>query len=163
MDQSSRESPFSLRRLMQVAVVISLICCIWSDVYREFFDPSTSNNRRGYALWEYWLEESTIPRHAIFLQFDFPDKNKNAAFAQTIDYVGTYHLYPQPVLVADPSVLINDGHDILRNNSTPSDSWLRDHGVGSVMSVIMDPQKNLPFVKSIRFLIQPPTTDSHGG
>ncbi len=148
---------------MQVAVVISLICCIWSDVYREYFDPKTWNNRKGYALWEYWLEKSTAPGRAIFIHFDFSDRGRNAGFAQTIYYLGVYDLYPQRALVADPAVLINDGHDILHNNSNPNDPWLLDHGVGSIMSVIMDPHRNLPVVNSVRFLGQPRTTESHGG
>jgi len=140
---------------MQVAVVISLICCIWSDVYREYFDSKTWNNRKGYARWENWLRESTAPGNAIVIHYDFPDQGKNAAFAQTIYYLGNYCLYPQRALVSNPSAIINDGHDILRNNYNPDDPWLGANGAGSIMTVIMDSQRQLPFVKSVRFLGQP--------
>jgi hypothetical protein len=144
-------------------VAVSLICCIWSDIYRAYFDPKTSNNHQGYLLWEQWLAQATAPHHAIYLNFDFPDAGKSAGFAQTIYFLGNYWLYPQRVLVADPSIPIGEGHDILKNNSYPGDRWLLDHDVLSVMTIIMDEQRQLPYVKSVRWLGASRGTESRGG
>jgi hypothetical protein len=135
---------------LRIAVLASLACCICSNIYRELYDVKTINNRKGEALWQAYLEDATNPGQNIFLKFDYGEHGENAAFAQTIYFLGVYRLYPRRPLVADPSVMINDGHDILRNNDLPDDQWLRDHGVGSVMSIIMSQRQNLPYVKFVR-------------
>jgi hypothetical protein len=142
--------PSFLGWLLQIAVAVSLACCIWSNVYRELFDIKTSNNRKGEALWEAFIADSTPPGQGIFFKYEFGDRGENAAFAQTIYFLGVYRVYPRRVLVADPAVMINDGHNILKNNTYPSDPWLREQGISSVLSVIMSARQNLPYVKSVR-------------
>jgi len=159
----SAQSQQFLKWSLRIVVVASFVCCLWSDIYREYFDPSTANNRHGYALWQHWIEEWTFPGRGIFLQYDFRDQGKNPAFAQTIYFLGVYCLYPQRPLVADPSILINDGHDILKNNSYPSEQWLMDHGVSSIMTIVMDPRRDLPVIKSVYPLGQPSGPASNGG
>jgi len=105
----------------------------------------------AYSKWDAWLENALEPGRGIFL--DFPNFPKaSAGYAQDIYFHAIYVLYPRPVLVSDPGVTINSAWDILANNTYPSERWLLDWHVGSVMSVEMDKKQKLPVVKSVHWL-----------
>jgi hypothetical protein len=125
--------------------------CIGYDVNRQFVDDALPKLSQPYALWDGWLEQATAPGRGIFLKFDgFPERW--AGYAQNIYFRAVYFLYPQPVLVSGPTATINKGQDLLKNNSLPSDQWLLDHGVDSVMSIVMDPKHDVPVVREVRWL-----------
>jgi len=125
--------------------------CIGFDANRVFVNQALPKLSQPYGLWDSWLENSTAPGRGIFLKFeDFPERW--AGYAQNIYFRAVYFLYPQWVLVSGPSATINKGQDLLKNNSLPSDRWLLDQGVDSVMSIVMDPKHDVPVIREVRWL-----------
>jgi hypothetical protein len=125
--------------------------CIGFDANRVFVNEGLSNLSDPYARWDGWLEEATAPGRGIFLKFDdFPDRW--AGYAQNIYFRAVYVLYPRRVLVCGPSATINKGQDLLKNNLLPSDRWLLDQGVDSVMWIVMDLNHNVPVIREVRRL-----------
>jgi hypothetical protein len=125
--------------------------CIGFDADRLLMKQALSRLSEPYALWDGWVAKATAPGRGIFLKFeDFPQSK--AGYAQNIYFRAVYSLYPQRALVSDPSATINNARDLLKNNSLPSDRWLLDHGVGSVMTIVMDPDRHLPVIRDVRWL-----------
>jgi len=87
----------------------------------------------------------------VFLKFDGFNK-ADAGYAQNIYFRGVFVLFPRPLLVSDPHARINNGYDLLKNNWYPSDPWLAEQGVGSVLTVQMDRDRNLPITEALRWL-----------
>ena len=106
-----------------------------------------------YAVWDTQLRHDAEPGRGLFLKFDgFSQGTLGEAFAQTIYYRGVYALYPAPVLATEPEVVVNEGKDFLAHNYCPSDQWLMDHGVGSILTIGMDGRRKQPYVESVRWL-----------
>jgi hypothetical protein len=142
----SRET---LKWSLRIVVLTSMGLCIGVDVNRMFVDPPIVALTRSYALWDNWLDQST--RRGIFLKFeDFPQTA--AGYVQNIYFRSVYVVYPRRSLVSGSPVTINNGLELLKNNSLPSDAWLLDHGVDSVMSIVMDPRRGVPVPRDVRWL-----------
>ncbi|MGD0139342.1 MAG: hypothetical protein ABSD28_10730 [Tepidisphaeraceae bacterium] len=145
------KSQETLKWSLRIVVLTSMGLCIGIDVNRLFVKQALSKLSDPYALWDGWLEQATAPGRGIFLKFDdFPESR--AGYAQNVYFRAVYFLYPQRVLVSGPSATLNRGQDLLKNNSLPSDQWLLDQGVYSVMSIVMDPKHDVPVVRDVRWL-----------
>lgn len=132
-------------------VLFSLGCCIWFDFNRAFVTRATAHLAETYPVVDGWMLYSATPTRGVFLKFDGFGA-KDVGYAQNIYFRGVYVLYPRPLLVSSPGARINDGFDILKFNWYPSDRWLLDHGVGSVLTIVMDRQKGLPVAEGLRRL-----------
>jgi hypothetical protein len=147
------KSQETLKWSLRIVILTSMGLCIGFDVNRVFVNQGLSKLSEPYGLWDGWLESSTAPGRGIFLKFDdFPEST--AGYAQNVYFRAVYVLYPQRVLVSDPSATINKGQELLKYNSLPSDRWLLDQGVDSVMSIVMDPKHNVPVIREVRWLGQ---------
>jgi len=145
------ESREILKWSARILVLASLGWCIGCDIYRLFWVQEPSRAAFAYSKWDSWLENALEPGRGIFLDFsNFP--MASAGFAQDIYFHGVYVLFPRRVLVSDPGLTINSARDILPNNTYPNERWLLDWGIGSVMSIEMDPKQKLPVVKHVHWL-----------
>ena len=144
----------SLKWAILLGVLTSMGLCIGSDIYRVTRGPrKPASLVNYYAVWDTQLRHDAEPGRGVFLKFDaFSERTMEEAFAQTIYYRGVYALYPLPVLVTQSDVVVNEGKDFLAHNSYPSDQWLMDHGVGSVLMIGMDGRRKQPYVESVHWL-----------
>jgi hypothetical protein len=146
--------PQSLTWLIRLAVLTSMGLCIGSDIYRITAGPRRPVNLvKFYGAWDDALRHATQNGRGLFIKFDrFPGGTRSEAFAQTIYYRGVYVLYPLPVVVTGQNVAVNQGKQILADNSCPSVQWLADHRVGSVMTVAYDEARGQPYVESVQWV-----------
>ncbi len=87
----------------------------------------------------------------MFLKFkNFPVTA--AGFTTNIYFRAAYVLYPRPVLVAEPGVVVNKPLQLLEANSLPDERTLRDRGVASIIVVDFDPVRMQPFVAGVKWL-----------
>jgi len=147
----SPRSAWILRSLSGLVIVTSLGLCIGSDVNRVFFARWPARLNQKYDQWDALFRSGTAPGRGVFLKFiDFP---KNAGeFTMNVYFRAVYVLYPQPVLVAEPGVVLNTTTQLLEGNSIPDERTLRDRGVGSI--VVLDFAGNQPFVTRVKWLGQ---------
>jgi hypothetical protein len=148
LTSKSRET---LKWLLRIVVLTSMGLCIGFDANRVFFTEGLAKISGSYALWDGWLEEAADSGRGIFLKFeDFPDRW--AGYTQNIYFRAVYVLYPRRVLVSGHSTTVNKWRELLENNALPSDEWLRDQGVDSVMTIELDPNHHVPLVRDVRRL-----------
>ncbi len=147
-------SPAAKRRLticLQLAVLASIAYCVQFDFTRLFITKAPTRIAQPYALWDGWIADAAAPGKGIFMDFDHVPATAGG-YVQNIYYRAVYDLYPRPVYVTDPRLVINDGLAVLNHNESPGDQWLRDHGVDSVMTIEMDKKAKLPKVTNVHWL-----------
>ncbi len=121
--------------------------CIASEIYLENGPRSSEGLIRIYNYWDTTLRSKAKPERGVFLRFvDFPAGNLGEAYAQSIYYRAVYALYPLPVVATRPGIVVNEGKDFLKDNSYPSERWLTDHGVGTILTVRYEPRMDRPFL-----------------
>jgi len=148
---SSPKSPKILKCALRIIVLASIGWCIGFDIHRVFVLKKPDRLAHPYALWDGWITQSAAPGRGLFLKFDHFSAG-GAGYAQNIYYRAVYVLYPRPLLVTGPATKIGDGNDLLKHNEYPNDQWLLKQGVDSVMTIQMDPKRNLPVVAGVRWL-----------
>ena len=144
-----------MKWLIRVAVIASMGLCIGSEIYLNNGPRSSDRLVRVYDYWDTTLRKKAEPGRGVFVRFNnFPSGNFGEAYAQSIYYRAVYALYPLPVVVTRPGVVVNEGKDFLKDNTYPSEQWLADHGVGSVFTVRFEPKMDRPFltVESVQWL-----------
>jgi hypothetical protein len=134
-----------------IVVLASIGICIGFDVYRQFYLRGPQLLNQSFVDWDRYIHTETTPGHGVFLKFiNFHDQARQ--WTARIYFRAVYLLYPEPVLATGPSVVVNSAPQLLQDNSYPSDQWLRDRGVGSIVVVEFDPLKNRPFVLAVKWL-----------
>ncbi|HEY1923128.1 MAG TPA: hypothetical protein VGG44_10300 [Tepidisphaeraceae bacterium] len=134
-----------------IVVAMSVGLCIGFDVHRQFYLRMPGLLNQSLADWDGYIRKETTPGRGVFLKFlNFHDQSRQ--WSARIYFRAAYLLYPQPVLVTGPSVVVNTAPQLLQDNSYPSDRWLIDRGVGSIVVVDFDPLKNRPFVLAVKWL-----------
>ncbi len=125
--------------------------CIGFDVYRQLDLAGPAHLNQSYARWDGIIRNAAEPGRGVFLKFvNF--RGKSAGFTTNIYFRAMYALYPRPVLVAEPGVIVNKPFQLLQANSYPSERWLWDHGVGSIIVVDFDPVRMQPFIREVKWL-----------
>jgi len=132
-------------------VIVSIGTCIGYDIDRLFILKKPGRLAETYPVVDGWMTYAATPTRGVFLKFDGFNK-ADAGYAQNIYFRGVFVLFPRPLLVSDPHARINNGYDLLKNNWYPSDPWLAEQGVGSVLTVQMDRDRNLPITEALRWL-----------
>ncbi len=132
-------------------MVASIGMCIGFDIDRQFYLRGPRLLNQSLVDWDRYIHTETTPGRGVFLKFlNFHGQSRQ--WAARIYFRAVYLLYPQPVLVTGPSVVVNNAPQILQDNSYPSDQWLMDRGVGSIVVVDFDPLKNRPVVLAVKWL-----------
>jgi hypothetical protein len=128
----SPKSGMILQWLGGLVIVTSIGLCIGADADREFYSRWPARLNQRYEQWDALIKSGAAPGRGVFLKFvNFP---KNAGgFTANVYYRAVYAMYPEPVLVAEPGVLINGTMQLLGGNSIPDEQSLRNRGVGSVV------------------------------
>lgn len=87
----------------------------------------------------------------MFLKFiGFP---KGAGgFTASVYFRAVYVMYPRPVLVADPGVVVNETTRLLEGNSVPDERSLRDRGVGSIVDLELVGMQ--PVIRRVKWLTE---------
>lgn len=143
----------ALKWVIPIAVITSMGLCIGSDLYRVHGPRAPVKLVKIYGYWDSQLRDKSMPGRGVFLKFEgYSRGDLTEAYAQSIYYRGVYAMYPLPVLVTEPNVVVNEGKDFLQDNSYPSDQWLVDHGVGSVLTIGFDERAGLPFTMAVQWL-----------
>lgn len=62
--------------------------------------------------------------------------DRNAGFLARIYFSTVYHQYPNAVLIGDGRSIINFPVELRRADRVASDGWLREHGAGSVVTLV---------------------------
>lgn len=125
--------------------------CIGFDVYRQFDLAGPEHLNESYAQWDGFIRNGAEPGRGVFLKF-FNFQGKSAGFTTNIYFRAVYVLYPRPVLVAEPGVVVNKPLQLLEANSYPSERWLWNHGVGSIIVVDFNPVSMQPFIRGVKWL-----------
>jgi hypothetical protein len=140
-----------LRWLGGVVVVTSVGMCIGFDIYRQFYLGGPERLKQSIVDWDGYIHKESTPGRGVFLKFlNFHDQARQ--WTARIYFRAVYSMYPQPVLVTGPSGVVNTAPQLLEDNSYPSDQWLIDRGVGSIVVVDFDPLKNRPFILAVKWL-----------
>jgi hypothetical protein len=140
-----------LKWLGGIIVVTSMGLCIGFDVDREFYLRGPDHLNQSYARWDAFIRNGAAPGRGLFLRF-INFHGPQAGFATNIYFRAVYALYPRPVLVAKPGVVVNKPFQLVDGNSYPSENWLRERGVGSILVVDYDPVRKQPFVAGVKWL-----------
>ncbi len=122
-DNLSRTARYGrvLRWVGGLAIVISLGLCVRGDIDREFYARWPDRLNQKYEQWDALIRSGEAPGRGVFLKFvNFP---KGAGgFTASVYFRAVYALYPQPVVVAGPGVVVNDTMQLLNGNSIPDDT-----------------------------------------
>jgi hypothetical protein len=136
-----------------LVIVTSMALCVGFDVYREFYLQGPDHLSQSYRLWDAQIRKGAAPGRGVFLKFkNFPPIT--AGFTTNIYFRAVYVLYPRPVLVAEPGVVVNKPLQLLVANSFPDERTLWDRGVGSIIVVDFDTVRMQPFVAGVKWLGQ---------
>jgi hypothetical protein len=134
-----------------IVVLASIGMCIGFDIDRQFYLRGPQLLNQSLADWDRYIHAETTPGRGVFLKFlNFHDQARQ--WTARIYFRAVYLLYPQPVLVTGPSVVVNNAPQILQDNSYPSDQWLMGRRVGSIVVVDFDPLKKKPVVLAVKWL-----------
>jgi hypothetical protein len=134
-----------------LVLAASMGLCIGFDVYRQFDLRGPGHLDESYAWLDKLIRGAAEPGRGVFLRFD-NFRGESAGFVTNIYFRAVYVMYPRPVLVAEPGVVVNKPFQLLENNSYPNEQWLRDQGVGSIMVWDFDPVSGRPFVRGVTWL-----------
>jgi len=121
------------------------------DVYRELWLAGPTRINSTYATWDGLIQHGAGPGRGVFLKFE-NFKGDALGYTTNIYFRAVYILYPQPVLVAPPDVVVNNAPQLIADNSYPNEQWLIDHGVGSIMFIDFDGFRKRPFVRGVQWL-----------
>lgn len=143
------KSGMILQWLGGLVIVTTMGLCIGTDVNREFYARWPTRLNQRYEQWDALFKSGTAPGRGVFLKFvNFP---KNAGgFTANVYFRAVYLLYPEPVLVAEPGVVINGAMQLLEGNSIPDERSLRDRGVGSI--VVLRLAGMQPIIAQVKWL-----------
>jgi hypothetical protein len=137
---------FLNRRIAQVVLgliaLTSMGLCIGFEIARQESNGSAASLTQSYSRWDAYMRQAA-PRAGVFLKFVGFEGNWRG-YVANIYYRAVYVLYPKPVLVADPSVVVNNENQLVDTNSYPNDRRLLNHGVGAVLTIVFDPATNSP-------------------
>jgi len=147
----SPRSAWILRSLGGLVIVTSLGLCIRADVDREFLVRLPARLNQRYEQWDALFRSGTAPGRGVFLKFiGFP---KGAGgFTASVYFRAVYVMYPRPVLVADPGVVVNETTRLLEGNSVPDERSLRDRGVGSIVDLELVGMQ--PVIRRVKWLTE---------
>ncbi|MGA3066126.1 MAG: hypothetical protein ABSF29_04680 [Tepidisphaeraceae bacterium] len=120
-------------------IVAAMLCgIVWSvgiDVYNRFFIQGAGWPQ--IVMTRYAVEsDPMIARSAggggLYMRFvNFGDRK---GFITNLYFRANYILFPQRVLVGDPSAPINTVDQVLAANFIPDDSWLLSHNVPTMLT-----------------------------
>jgi hypothetical protein len=88
--------------------------------------------------------ESAAGGQGVFLHYSGVGEPERT-FTLVMYMRAIYRLYPQPVLTAEPGVLIATPDELLGANSDRDGTWMMDHGVGHEISLEFDPSGKLSY------------------
>lgn len=147
----SPTSGWILRSLGGLVIATSLGLCIGADVKRVFFARWPARLNQQCQQWDALFRSRTPPRRGVFLKFiGFP---KGAGgFTSKVYFRAVYVLYPRPVLVAQPRVVVNNTTQLLQGNSVPDERSLRDRGVGSIVDLELVGMQ--PVIRRVKWLTE---------
>jgi hypothetical protein len=130
--------------------------CIWNaNRIKTLSNQAPERLEQVYGYWDNVLRKDTQAGRGVFVKFvNLPSGTQGEAYAQSVYFRAVYALYPQPVLVTASENVVNKGGDFLKDNSYPSEQWLVEHGVGTVITVGYEPRMDRPVltVVSVRQL-----------
>jgi hypothetical protein len=125
-----------VQRRLFIALTAVTICsvavAIWTDCQPRYIQGEPGATARSYAnLREKLILASGSDGLFIrFIGFETGDATMNRIYNYAV-----YAMYPKRVLVGDPSLLANGPEEITAVNKPRDDSWLREHHIGSVLTV----------------------------
>jgi hypothetical protein len=138
-----------LRWIGGLVIVTSLGLGIWTDIDRVFYERWPDRLDEKYRQWDALFRSGEKPGRGVFLKFaGFP--KSAGGFTGNVYFRAVYALYPEPVVIAGPGVVVNDTMQILNGNSIPEDQALRDRGVGSV--VVLRVAGMRPVIERVKWL-----------
>jgi hypothetical protein len=147
----SPTSVWILRCIGGLVVATSLGLCVSSDVDRELYARWPARLNQQYAHWDALIRSGAAPGRGVFLKFVHFPKNAGGITAN-VYFRAVYAMYPRPVLVAQPEVVVNSTMQLLAGNSAADDRSLRDRGVGSI--VVLDLVGTQPAIARVNWLAQ---------
>jgi hypothetical protein len=120
--------------LWGLAALISMISVVVENADSRFFSSAPDIILKRYAAFDRAFVQGSRGG-GLFLRFN-NFVGPNAGYSTNIYFRAVYTLYPRPVLVGDPSVVINNGKDIAAANDDfhPTGAWLEEHGVHGIIA-----------------------------
>jgi len=132
---------------MAAATLLSIGGSVGFDVADRFVLRRPEIAMSGCARVDEGLTVAAY-EHGLYLRFiNFQGRMLDAV--TLIYFRACYILYPQPVLVGDPSVVANFPDQVLAGNFEPTDQWLLQHGIHSVLTYHYDRHHFLTHVRHV--------------
>jgi hypothetical protein len=132
--------------LASAAMLGSAAVAIGLDVHKRFVIHQFKQRQLGCAQTDAMLRKASQGR-GLFLRFSGQFRGTWKNFPCGAYYRAVYLLYPLPVLVGEPSQLINphDGAEQIRQaaNFDPDGAWLLRHGVPRELSYCYSDSGNI--------------------
>jgi hypothetical protein len=150
--QTPNHTPGNPRGAAIVVVVgmfVGICWSIWIDVQGRF---ATNREVIGVSRYVTGVDPYLTDAAAgggLYLRFVGFDGHGD--YAANYYFRANYILFPQRVLVGDPSDTINTATQILAANSPRDESWFLAHGVPTVLTIYCRPN---PIKRSLDFLYQ---------
>lgn len=120
-----------VRGAFALALLISLGISLASEFFARFRSERIEILNNTYSLFLQNLERAT-PDEGVYLRFDFPPQDTQ--YALNIFFLAVYWLYPQQVWVSVVPSQIFFPYDLRTTNAPPSQAWLIEHRVGTVIT-----------------------------
>jgi hypothetical protein len=134
--------------LAAIAMLSSAAVAISLDVYNRFVTDQFKQLHLGCTQTDEALHRAS-QGHGLFLRFTGNFRSLPENLPCGVYFRAVYLLYPLPVLVGEPSQLINphDGAELIRQagNFDPDAAWLLRHGVPRELSYFCSDSGEITF------------------
>jgi len=134
--------------LVAATAVFSVGASVGIDITRRFVQRFQEIIASRYATVD---EDLTAAARGdgLYLRFTKFQSDDAADLALTLYEEAVYLLYPHTVLVGDPSAVATTAYLVLAGNFEPTDQWLLQHGIHTVLSCQIDHDRLRTYVHRV--------------
>jgi hypothetical protein len=137
--------------IFAAATLLSIAASVGFDITGRFMHSYQEIIMSRYGRVD---EQLTQAAHGQGLYLRFTNfQGEIAGYVTNFYFRAVYILYPQPVLVGDPSVVASLPYKVLAGNFDPTDQWLLQHNIHTVLTYHYDGRG---FIRQERHVPAPP-------
>ncbi len=139
-----------IAKLMIGAAIFGIGWSVWVDVYNRLIlgEQQIGLNRYTQDVDPYFVKFANGGGLFMYLV----GFEKFGDYATNFYFRANYVLYPQRVLVGDPSAPINTAPQISHAQFLPDDQWLKEHQTPTILTIFCLPNREL---HQLQFVYQP--------
>ena len=134
--------------LVAAAAVFSVGASIGIDLTGRFVQSHQETITSRYAMVDGQLTASARG-DGLYLRFTNFHSDAIAEFALNLYFRAVYLLYPRTVLAGDPTAVASFPYQLLAGNFEPTDAWLLEHGIHTMLIYHIDRNVLLAYVHHV--------------